>query len=254
MDKPTLSLVLPVYNEIESLPTALAKCGELAAAMPDGRLEVIAVDDGSTDGSSDLLKSAEADHEWLRVVTHPQNRGYGAALRVGFDSSRGHIVGYTDSDNQFDLMEFRDHLHLTETADLVAGFRVYRFDPLPRLVASWVYNRLVRILFRVRLRDVDCSFKMMKRDKLDRLVLLCDDFFIDTEVVARARKWNWQIVEVGVRHYPRTAGHTSVMISDVPRTLRRVAHMWFAIHFPNRERHANQLREQQENRRLIRGS
>ncbi|HSJ29316.1 MAG TPA: glycosyltransferase family 2 protein, partial [Acidimicrobiia bacterium] len=205
------------------------------------------------DDTSVIVKQAASRYPWIRAVDHDVNRGYGAALRSGFIAATGDVVAYSDSDNQFDLVEFADHLPLMEKADLVAGFRVYRFDPLPRLIVSWIYNRLVRILFRVPVRDVDCSFKLIRRDKLDRLVLMCDDFFIDTEIVARARKWNWRITEVGVRHYPRLAGRTTVKPSDVPRTLRRVAHMWFAIHYPNRAQHAARLTAQEAERRAVRG-
>ena len=248
------TLVLPCFNEAESLPRALESCDALRGILVDWDLELVVVNDGSTDGSKDVLARAASDRPWLRVITHPVNRGYGAALRSGFEAAKGSVVGYSDADSQFDLLEFADALQLTENADLVAGFRVYRFDPLARLVVSWCYNRLVRILFRVPVRDVDCSFKLMKRDKLDRLVLMCDDFFIDTEIVARARKWNWRISEVGVRHYPRTAGQTTVRPGDIPRTLRRVWRMWFAIHFPKRVRHAELAAQQEESRRLARGS
>lgn len=254
MDTPTLTLVLPAYNETESLSRVIEGCRGLASVLDPGQLEVIFVDDGSSDSTPEMLKAATDEHSWLRLVCHEHNQGYGAALKSGFDAATKDFVAYTDSDNQFDLLEFADHLALTERADMVAGFRVYRFDPLPRLVVSWFYNRLVRILFRIPVRDVDCSFKIMRRDKLDGMVLMCDDFFIDTELVARARKWNWRITEVGVRHYPRTAGRTTVKISDVPRTLRRIGQMWFAIHFPNRVEHAQRLSEQQEKRRLARGT
>jgi dolichol-phosphate mannosyltransferase len=248
------TLVLPCYNEADSLARALASCDSLRTNLTDWDLEVVFVNDGSTDSTADLLAEETSDRAWMRVITHPVNRGYGAALRSGFDAARGVVVGYSDADNQFDLLEFADALPLMESADLVAGFRVYRFDPLARLVVSWCYNRLVSILFRVPVRDVDCSFKLMRRDKLDRLVLMCDDFFIDTEIVARARKWNWRISEVGVRHYPRTAGQTTVRPGDVPRTLRRIWQMWFAIHFPKRAHHADLALQQDESRRVARGS
>lgn len=254
MHQPSLTLVIPALNESESLPQAIKTCSDLASLLQPGSLEVIFVDDGSSDETPIVLKSAADSHPWLRVITHEQNRGYGAALRSGFEAASTDFVAYTDADSQFDLLEFADHLPLTTRADLVAGFRVYRFDPLPRLVVSWVYNRIVRILFRVPVRDVDCSFKIMRRDKLDNLVLMCDDFFIDTELMARARKWNWQITEVGVRHYPRVAGKTTVVVGDIPRTLRRLGQMWVAIHFPSRRDHAARLLDQQERRRIARGS
>lgn len=252
--KRLFTLVLPCFNEVESLPRAIASCEDLREILTDWDLEVVIVDDGSTDASAELLGRETTDKPWLRVITHQVNRGYGAALRTGFEAAKGSVVGYSDADSQFDLLEFAGALPLTENADLVAGFRVYRFDPLARLVVSWCYNRMVRVLFRVPVRDVDCSFKLMKRDKLDRLVLMCDDFFIDTEIVARARKWNWRISELGVRHYPRTAGQTTVRPGDVPRTLRRVWQMWFAIHFPKRAHHAELAAQQEESRRVARGS
>lgn len=243
-----LSIVLPAYNEEESLPDALVQCAQLIEQMPELAVEVIVVDDGSTDGSAPLLKELATNRPWLRVVSHSANSGYGAALKTGFAAANGGLVFYTDSDSQFDILELREILPLIEGADLVAGFRVYRFDPLTRLVVSWVYNRLVRVLFRVPVRDVDCSFKLMRRERLDRLVLMSDDFFIDTEIVARARKWNWRIKEVGVRHYPRRKGKTTVRAGDIPRTLRVVGRMWREIHYPNREQHFL-LSQQQEQAR-----
>jgi glycosyltransferase involved in cell wall biosynthesis len=247
-----LSIVLPAYNEEESIPEALDRCLTLIDTLSTTQVEVIVVDDGSSDGSAVALKHAQDVRPWLRVIHHGENRGYGAALKTGFAAARGRYVFYTDSDNQFDILELREILPLIEDADMVAGFRVYRFDPLARLVVSWVYNRLVRVLFRVRIRDVDCSFKIMRRERLDRLVLMSDDFFIDTEIVARARKWNWRIKEVGVRHYPRRKGRTTVRPGDIPRTLRVIGAMWIHIHYPNRQRHAQLAMEQDEARRTLR--
>jgi glycosyltransferase involved in cell wall biosynthesis len=247
-----LTIVLPAFNEEESLPEALGQCRALREQMPELDIEVVVVDDGSTDGSAALLQDWSGAEGWLRVISHAVNRGYGAAIKTGFAAANGRLVFYTDSDNQFDILELREIIPLIEGADLVAGFRVYRFDPLPRLLVSWIYNRLVRVLFRVPVRDVDCSFKLMRRERLDRLVLMSDDFFIDTEIVARARKWNWRIKEVGVRHYPRRKGRTTVNAGDIPRTLRVIGRMWRAIHYPNRKQHSLLSELQEEARKELR--
>jgi glycosyltransferase involved in cell wall biosynthesis len=248
-----LTIVLPAYNEEESLPDALEQCAEFIRQMPELEVEVVVVDDGSSDRTASTLEAWSQATPWLRMIRHPDNRGYGSALKTGFAAARGRLVFYTDSDNQFDILELREILPLIEGADLVAGFRVYRFDPLTRLVVSWAYNRLVRVLFRVPIRDVDCSFKLMRGERLDRLVLMSDDFFIDTEIVARARKWNWRIKEVGVRHYPRRKGRTTVTAGDIPRTLGVVGRMWLAIHYPNREQHSLLSAQQDAARRDLRG-
>jgi dolichol-phosphate mannosyltransferase len=250
--EPALSIVLPAYNEEASLPEAIEQCRRLVELFPK-LVEVIVVDDGSDDQSAAVVKKAGDEHPWLRLVAHDVNLGYGRAIRTGFAQAKGTFVFYTDADNQFDVTELAEHWPLLQDLDMLAGYRVYRYDPFPRLVASWLYNRLVRILFRVPVRDVDCSFKVMRRSRLDAIALLATDFFIDTEIVARARKWNWRIAEVGVRHFPRRAGKTTVRPSDVPRTLGVVFRMWRQIHFPNRAKYAEALRNQEAERISFRG-
>lgn len=244
--------MLPAYNEEAALPEAIDQCRRLVDLIPS--TEVIVVDDGSTDSTSSVVEAAAESFPWLRLVRHEQNLGYGSALRTGFAAATGRFVFFTDSDNQFEITELAEHWSLLEGVDMLMGYRVYRYDPFSRLFASWGYNQLVRMMFRVKVRDIDCSFKVMRRSKLDAIVLLSTDFFIDTEIVARARKWNWRIVEVGVRHFPRRAGKTTVRPSDVPRTLGVVFKMWFRIHFPNRAEHLRALTAQAEEREILRGS
>ncbi|HEX8054582.1 MAG TPA: glycosyltransferase family 2 protein [Thermoleophilaceae bacterium] len=229
-----LSIVLPAYNEEQNVRTAVERAlGVLEQVAED--YEVIVVDDGSSDGTSDVVRSLVDEHgDRVRLIVHETNIGYGAAIRTGFDCSRYEFVFYTDSDNQFDVAELEYFLPFVEEHDVVIGFRVYRYDTVLRSIMSWVYNRLVGVLFRTRVRDVDCAFKLMRRQVLDHLSLECDNFFIDTELVARARKWNYRIAQKGVRHYPRLAGATTVRPSDVPNTLREVLRMWQRIYFPTR--------------------
>jgi glycosyltransferase involved in cell wall biosynthesis len=229
---PGLSVVLPAYNEELNVVPVVEQALDCLPRVADD-YEVIVVDDGSTDGTAAALAQLLADHHpRLRLLRHERNQGYGAALRTGFSRARYDHVFYTDADRQFDIGEIEYLLPLLREYDAVVGFRVYRYDSPTRLVASTVYNWIVRILFRVRVRDVDCSFKLFRREVLDKVTIECTDFFVDTELVAKARKWNFRIIEKGVRHYARVAGETSVRASDVPRTLRTIAHMWLRIHRP----------------------
>jgi glycosyltransferase involved in cell wall biosynthesis len=231
-----ISIVLPAYNEDESLPVAVDRALEV---VPDlvSDLEVIVVDDGSTDGTREVaLELMREHHPTVRLAVHPTNQGYGAALRTGFTLARFDLVFYTDSDNQFDISDLRHFLPLMGEYDLIVGFRVYRYDAVLRSILSWIYNRIVRILFRVRVRDVDCSFKLFRREVLDSIVVESDDFFVDAELVAKARRWNFRLLEKGVRHYPRQAGETTVRPSHILTTLRRIALMWVRIYFPGAHR------------------
>lgn len=189
--------------------------------------EVIVVDDGSRDGTSHEVEALAREHyPGVRLLKHEVNLGYGAALRTGFKRSLFGLVFFTDSDNQFDMSELEGFIPLTAEYDIIAGFRVNRCDPLQRSITSWFYNQLVRLLFRVDARDVNCAFKVMSREVVQRVTIECNDFFVNTELLAKASRLNFRIAEKGVRHYPRTAGETSVRVSDVPRTLATVATMW----------------------------
>jgi glycosyltransferase involved in cell wall biosynthesis len=228
MARPRLSLVLPAYNEegnIERAVWAAAAAGALA-----GSYEVVVVDDGSRDATRERLAAVEAEMgPRLRVVRHEKNRGYGVALRNGFAAAEGDLVFYTDSDNQFDLSELAGILPLMSEWDAVLGYRIARQDARRRLLTSWVFNRLACVVFDLTVRDLNCSFKLFRREVLQSLPLAADDFFIDTELVVRLHRGGWRYVERGVTHLPRTAGRSTVRLSDVPRTLAAVVRMRAAL-------------------------
>jgi dolichol-phosphate mannosyltransferase len=230
----TLSVVLPAYNEQDNVAHAIARAVEVLPELVD-EFEVIVVNDGSSDATAERVHELVNEHHpRVRLISHTSNQGYGAALRTGFHAARHGLIFYTDSDNQFEVAEVEHFLPMMQDYDAVVGFRVYRYDPVLRSILSWIYNRLVRVTFRVKVRDVDCSFKVFRREVVQKLDLESTDFFVDTEIVARARRWNFRIAEKGVRHYPRTAGATTVRSSDIPGTLRTVARMWQRIYYPSK--------------------
>ena len=208
-------MVLPAYNEEANIGPMIEACLEVLPGLAED-FEVIVVDDGSSDATSTVAEDGSSGAiPDVRLLVHDRNQGYGAAIRSGLQHARMGLVFYTDADRQFDVVRARL---------LPADGRGPRSrDRLPRLplrhgvrsLVSWAYNRIVAVLFRVRVRDVDCAFKLMRAEVRDKLPLQTDDFFIDTEIVACARKWNFRIGEKGVRHYPRVAGETTVAPSDV---------------------------------------
>ena len=144
------------------------------------------------------------------------------------------LLFYTDADNQFDVKELKNLLAAIDDYDIVCGFRIYRFDPFSRLVLSWGYNLIVRILFRIRVRDVDCAFKLFRREVFDRVHIESKKFFVDTEILAKASKVGMRMTEIGVRHYPRTAGESTVRPSHIIHTLGEIATMWRDIYLRGR--------------------
>jgi glycosyltransferase involved in cell wall biosynthesis len=164
------------------------------------------VDDGSRDGTAAVLERLKPIHPNLRVVRHPVNRGYGAALRSGFAAARYPWVFLEDADNQFDPADVAALLAQAADADIVAGYRKQRRDPLPRRLNAWAFFTLVTILFGRLAKDVNCAFKLMRRDLLERMDLHSEGALINTEVFVRARQLQARVVEVPIQHYPRTSG------------------------------------------------
>ena len=159
-----ISVVLPAYNEEDNIERQVRSVDEVLHDMQFDDYEVLVVDDGSRDGTRAVCEAMGESVPRLRLLVHEVNLGYAAALRTGFTGAAMPLVFYTDADNQFDVRELKNLLPGIDDYDIVCGFRIYRFDPFSRLVLSWGYNLLVRVLFGIRVRDVDCAFKLFRRE------------------------------------------------------------------------------------------
>jgi glycosyltransferase involved in cell wall biosynthesis len=200
-----LSVVVPLYNEQENVgPTVREIEDKIGPRVQD--YEVILVDDGSTDLTARLCDDLAAGSPRVRALHHESNLGYGAALRTGFAAARHPLIFYTDGDLQFDLGEIERLLPLLEGADIVTGYRINRQDPPHRRFNAAVYNAVMRTLFGVRLRDLDCAFKIYRKSIFDRIAMQSDGILISGEILVQAVQQGRVIREVGVTHYPRRRG------------------------------------------------
>ena len=200
-----ISAVMPAFNEEANLEQSVGRMAAALAAQARA-FEVIVVDDGSRDGTAAVLERLKPIHPSLRVVRHPVNRGYGAALRSGFAAARYPWVFLEDADNQFDPADVAALLARAADADIVAGYRKRRRDPLLRRLNAWAFFTLVTILFGRLAKDVNCAFKLMRRDLLERMNLHSEGALINTEVFVLARQLHARVVEVPIQHYARTSG------------------------------------------------
>jgi glycosyltransferase involved in cell wall biosynthesis len=227
--KKALSVILPAYNEEGNIERAVRSSAEAVGPLVEDH-EIVAVDDGSRDRTPSILaRLKEEMGDRLAIVTHPTNLGYGTALRAGFDAARGRLVFYTDADNQFDLRELADFLPMMEEYDAVLGYRVGRQDGSFRLMVSNGYNALASFAFGMSVRDLNCSFKLFRREALTSLHLEEDHFFIDTEIVVQLHRAGYRYTQKGVRHYPRIAGKSTVKFSDVPFTFAALLKLWVKL-------------------------
>jgi glycosyltransferase involved in cell wall biosynthesis len=200
-----ISAVMPAYNEEANLEQSVGRMANALQSLTRG-FEIIVVDDGSQDATAAVLERLKAAHPNLRVIRHPVNRGYGAALRSGFSAARFSWIFLMDADNQFDPAEVELLLARAADADIVAGYRKHRRDPLLRRLNAWAFFTLVRFLFGGLVRDVNCAFRLTRRDLVDRMALHSEGALINTEMLVLARQLHARVVEVPVHHYPRRAG------------------------------------------------
>lgn len=228
----SLSLVIPAYNEEAGIAQAIAEADRsLAGLVAD--YEILVVDDGSSDGTAEAVRQAAVGRPRVRLLQHAHNYGYSAALRTGFEAARGDLVAFTDADCQFYLEDLGPLIALAEQTPLAVGYRLDRQDPWRRRFLSWGYNTLVRTLLGTRVRDCDCALKVFRRDALLRLLPQTPGFFVNTEMLTRARQLGLAVSEQGVRHRPRLRGASTVSLGDVPRTLRTLLGFWWtAVLFP----------------------
>jgi glycosyltransferase involved in cell wall biosynthesis len=205
---PELSLVFPVCDEEDNVGPLLASAVALGRRLGQS-FEVIVVDDGSRDASASRIAEARARHPEIRAVHHAENRGYGAALRSGLREARGALVFFSDADLQFDLDEIERLLAHTGSFDIVAGYRSPRRDPWGRRMLAFGWGRLVNALFALGVRDIDCAFKLFRREVLDAIPIASLGAFVNTEILVRARAAGFRIRQVPVTHRPRASGVAS---------------------------------------------
>lgn len=217
---PSLSFVFPMYNEIGNIENCVAQ------ALATGRkitvnLEIVVVDDASTDGCGALADDLAERHPELKVIHHAKNRKLGGALRTGFGAATKEWVLYIDSDLPIDMDEALRAVPLTQNADMVIGNRQGRAEGLKRELMSFTYNRLIRLLFGLNVRDVNFAFKLFRRVILDQITLQSEGSFIDAELLVETHKAGFTIAEIPIQYHPRVAGVSTLASSSVVSTILR---------------------------------
>jgi glycosyltransferase involved in cell wall biosynthesis len=225
----SISAVLPAYNEEEVIASSVAATVETLERL-GADYEVIVVNDGSRDRTADILTKLSEENSRVRMVSHAQNQGYGAALWTGFTSATKDLVFLTDGDKQFDVDELEEFLPLLDGADLVIGFREPRADPLIRRLNGWGWNTIVTLLFGYTAKDVDCAFKLFRRRILERVDVHARGATFSAEFLVKARRLGYAIRERRASHFPRSAGQaTGAKPAVIVRAFRELLHLRFNL-------------------------
>ncbi|MGZ3641534.1 MAG: glycosyltransferase family 2 protein [Candidatus Limnocylindrales bacterium] len=231
-----LSYFFPAHDEAENIEALVAEALEALPRLAE-QYEIIAVDDGSRDGTGELADRLAAAHPGIVLaVHHERNQGYGAALRSGFRAARHPLVAFTDGDRQFrvaDLGRLLGRLAAEDAPDVVVGYRLQRADARLRLAYAGAYRACLRIFFGLDLRDVDCACKLFRREALEHIHLESGGAFLSAELLIKLRARGRRVVQVGVPHHPRLAGRASganprVILRAVRDFWRLRLRLWFA--------------------------
>jgi glycosyltransferase involved in cell wall biosynthesis len=201
----SISVFFPCYNEQENVRRTVEKALDVLERL-NADFEIIIVDDGSSDETGRIADEIAKGDGRVKVVHHKHNLGYGAALQSGFKTTTKELVFYTDGDGQFDINEMPPLLTLMEQYDIVSCYRLNRQDSVIRKINGWCWTKLVGVMFGLKIRDIDCAFKLYKREIFDKIEMSSTGALIDAEILARAVRKDYRITQEGVHHYPRTAG------------------------------------------------
>jgi glycosyltransferase involved in cell wall biosynthesis len=234
-----LSIFFPAYNDSGTIASLVITALRTARKLtPDH--EVIVINDGSKDGTAEILDELASIYPQVRVVHHEVNRGYGGALRSGFATATRELIFYTDGDAQYDPAEMEAlWRRFDDSVDLVNGYKISRSDPLHRIVIGRVYHHMVKLLFGLTVRDVDCDFRMMRRSIFDRVRLEKNSGVICLEMMKKITDSGFRIAEVPVHHYHRAYGKSQFFnFKRLYKTAVDVMKLWYALVVRREHQHA----------------
>lgn len=223
--KLSISAFFPCYNDRGTIVEMVTSALEILNLITYDH-EVIVIDDGSTDGSIEILRSLESKYSNVKVMYHEKNLGYGAALKSGFKAAQKEYIFYTDGDAQYDVGELPRLLKVLKSdTDLVNGYKIQRSDPYYRKIIGYIYNHLVKFAFGIKLKDVDCDFRIIRRGIFNNIVLRSNSGIICVEMIKKIELKKMNIKEVPVNHHHRTYGKSQFF------NFRRLIRIFFGLFF-----------------------
>ncbi len=226
----SISVFFPCYNDAGSIGLLVNDAYKTLKEITED-FEIIVVDDGSKDESREILKRLDEQIKQLRLVFHARNTGYGGALKSGFKNASKELVIYTDGDGQYDIKELTKLLaKLADDIDVVQGYKIKRSDPLYRIFIGRSYHWFSKILFNLKVRDVDCDFRLIRKSALESISLEYNSGVICVELVKKLQDKGYRFAEVAVNHFPRLYGHSQFFnYKRIIKTLLELLALWFNL-------------------------
>jgi len=226
--KPTLSVFFPAYHDENNIGAVV---NQTIAVLPELKLkdyEITIIEDGSPDRTGQVADQLAAQYKQVKVIHHQTNWGYGATLAEGFRTARFEYVFYTDGDNQYNLDELKKLVALTSCSDIIIGYRQKKQYSTYKKTVSLCYNIIIRALFNLPYKDINCAFKLIKTDLFKKISLESTQGFIDAEIIIKARQLGYSITEIGITHLPRKNGQsTGTKPIVIFKTIQEILKQWY---------------------------
>ncbi|HEY1769856.1 MAG TPA: glycosyltransferase family 2 protein [Chthoniobacterales bacterium] len=250
----TLSVIFPAFNEEANIRQTVEVARKVVSKLAK-TWEIILVNDGSKDATTPLCDELAQQYPEVRAIHHVDNRGYGAALKSGILAARYDFIFFTDSDGQFDLEELKDLIEWANHYDIVTGYRGKRSDPPHRLINALGWKLLVRMVLGVKVRDIDCAFKVFQRSVFDRVQIRSVGAMVNTEILAQANAFGMRIHEVRVSHYPRRFGKPSgANIRVIAKAFRELIRLYRQLRYVTHEQEGLYRTDSQIHQKIFRHS
>lgn len=228
--KISISVFFPCYNDADSIALMVKNAQKILKKLTNN-FEIIVIDDGSKDESRQILKLLSEEIPQLKLVFHKTNKGYGGALRSGFKTASKELVFYTDGDGQYDVTELACLIpKMSAGIDVVQGYKLKRHDPWYRLIIGTFYHHFSKIVFNLKVKDIDCDFRLIRKKALDSISLTYNSGVICVEMVKKLQNQGSKFVEIGVHHYPRLHGQSQFFnYRRISKTLRELFKLWWKL-------------------------
>ena len=225
----SLSLFLPAYNEAANIAKTINDVDKVLKNVAK-EYEILVIDDGSKDDTAKITRELMAKTKHLRMIQHKPNRGYGGAFKSGLYGSQHEFVSFIDSDGQFDYSEISKFLPHLSKYDLVIGYRIKRQDSFLRTLNAFVWKLWIYFLFGLWVKDIDCAFKVMKKEVIDEIKLETESALTSAEFLIKVKQKGFRLKQIGVHHYPRTAGtQTGANFRVILRAFKESLKLWYNL-------------------------
>lgn len=226
----SISVFFPAYNDEATVERMVSDAVCILDELTDD-YEVVIVDDGSNDNTGDIIDELAGRNKKIKVIHHDKNKGYGGALKSGFNNSTKELIFYTDTDGQYDIREMIKLLPWIDEYDFIYGNRIRRSDHLLRVVIGYIYGVLVRIMFNLRYKDITCDFRLFKKSILSNFDLKSNSAAICVELLKKIQNNRFKVKTVIVNHYFRKFGRSqAIKPRQILILLKELVQLWYELY------------------------